>query len=135
MTDEEILQILAECVAEVLAIAPERVGPATSLMGELGADSLDLVELMYLVEDRFGIALSAQDMSLTAQLGLPEERLHQDERLTDEALALLRERFPHAGDLLVPGAQRRDLAVLITPLAVASTVRRKLAGGDPSGVA
>ena len=124
---DDVVPRIAKCVAEVLAIDPGRVSAGTRLMVDVRADSLDLVELMYLVEEEFGITLTAQDMSLTAQLGLSEEEIHQEEVLTPRALQLLRQRFPDAGELLVEGCVRRQLAALVTVEGVAQTVRRKLA--------
>jgi len=126
---DDVVGRIARCLAEVLAIDPSGVNAQTRIMVELGADSLDLVELMYLVEEEFGVELTARDMSLTAQLGLPEQELHHAEVLTPRALELLRERFPDAAEVLVPGATRRDLGALVTVGEVARTVRRMRAEG------
>lgn len=124
--NDDVVRRIARCLAEVLAIDASGVNAQTRIMVELGADSLDLVELMYLVEEEFDIELTARDMSLTAQLGLSEDEIHRAEVLTPRALELLRERFPDA-DVLTPGATRRDLGALITVAEVARTVGRKLA--------
>jgi acyl carrier protein len=99
------------------------------LMMDLGADSLDLVELMFLLEEEFGIRMSREDLSLSAQLGLPEEELRQGEVLTPRALELLRQRFPAAADTLREGATRRDLAALLTVEEIARSVRARLQAG------
>ncbi len=79
MVDEDTTRRVALRVAEVLALDPEDVLPGSRLMDDLGADSLDLVELMYLLENEFDIRLTQQDMSLTAQLGISEEQIHTNE--------------------------------------------------------
>lgn len=127
-----VLERTCRCVAEVLALDPAAIAPTARLMEDLGADSLDLVELMYLLEQEFDIVLSRDDLSLSAQLGLPEEELHQNEVLTPQAIALLRERFPSARDLLVQGISRRHLAALLTVSEVASAVARKITMAAPS---
>jgi acyl carrier protein len=119
---------VAKCVAEVLALDPGAVRGEARLMEDLGADSLDLVELMYLLEQEFTITLSKDDLSLSAQLGLEESEIHEHEVLTPRALELLRARFPRAADgLLKPGIQRKHLAALLTVEEVARAVERKLA--------
>lgn len=115
-----------KCVAEVLALDAAEVQPASRLMDDLGAESLDLVELMFLLEQEFDIELRREDMSLSAQLGIPDEEIHQDEILTERALALLRERHPHAGDLLKTGVTRRHLAALLTVEEVARAIERRV---------
>ena len=91
-------------LGEVLALDPQEINPEHRLLDDLGAESLDLVELMFLLEQEFDITLNKKDMSLSGQLGLPEEEIHQDEVLTRNALELLRERFPWADGILInPG--------------------------------
>jgi acyl carrier protein len=124
---DEIVTRVSRCVAEVLAIEPDEVARDSRLMDSLGADSLDLVELMYLMEQEFDITLHKDDMSLTAQLGLSEEEIHDNEVLTPGALELLRERFPASKAILVEGISRKHLAALITVEEVARSVERKLA--------
>ena len=122
---------VAKCVAEVLARQPGEVKPGSRLMNDLGADSLDLVELMYLLEQEFDIRLSREDLSLSAQLGIPEEAIHDDEVLTPRALELLRQRFPGSEKILVDGILRKHLAALLTVEEVARAVDRRLAPVTP----
>jgi acyl carrier protein len=117
-------------VAQVLAKAPGEVSPQSRLIEELGADSLDLVELMYVLEDEFAIKLDKQDLSLSAQLGLPEDEVHQNEVLTPKALELLRARYPQSLELLREGVTRARLASLLTVDALAAGVENKLAAKE-----
>lgn len=123
---DDTVQRVAKCVAEVLALEPSDVRPESRLMEDLGAESLDLVELMYLLEQEFRIKLAREDMSLSAQLGIPEEEIHHEEVLTPKALELLRQRFPNAGGLLKEGILRRHLAALLTVEEMARAIERKL---------
>ncbi|HOX45434.1 MAG TPA: acyl carrier protein [Myxococcota bacterium] len=122
----DTLERVRKRVAEVLALQVAEVRPESRLMDDLGAESLDLVELMYLLEQEFGLRLSREDMSLSAQLGIPEEEIHKDEVLTERALVALREHFPHARDFLKPGLTRRHLAQLLTVEEIARGVQKKL---------
>ncbi len=130
MSDETIARV-SRCVAEVLALEPARVKHDSRLMQDLGADSLDLVELMYVLEQEFGITLGKEDMSLTAQLGLAEQEIHDHEVLRPAALERLRERFPWARSILVDGITRKHLAALVTVEEVSRAVERKLQAGAP----
>ncbi len=124
---DDVVARVGRRVAEVLALSPAQVKAESRLMTDLGADSLDLVELMFLLEQEFGIRLTREDLSLSAQLGLPEEELRTGEVLTPRALELLRARFPSAGDVLHEGATRRELAALLTVEEIARSVRGRLA--------
>lgn len=114
-------------VAEVLALETEDVDGKSRLLVDLKADSLDLVELMYLLEQEFDLRLKREDLSLSAQLGLPEEELHENEVLTAKALELLRERFPGASELLVEGITRKHLAALLTVDEITRAVAKRRA--------
>ena len=51
MSNEEILKVLRELVAEQFAKEPEDITMDTSFEGDLGADSVDLVELVMAMEE------------------------------------------------------------------------------------
>ena len=55
MTNEEILQGLAEIVNEVAGVEPSEITPEKSFVDELDIDSLSMVEIAVQVEDRFGV--------------------------------------------------------------------------------
>ncbi len=131
---ESVQDRIIRCVAQVLAKSPGVVSPESRLIDDLGADSLDLVELMYVLEDEFSVKLDKQDMSLSAQLGLPESEVHEHEVLTPKALALLRERYPQAQELLREGVTRARLAPLLTVAALASGIEKKLGAKEVSHV-
>lgn len=123
---EVTIERVRRCVAEVLALNADSVEATSRLMTDLGAESLDLVELMYVLENEFDLRLSRSDVSISAQLGLSEEELHRDEILTPQALELLRQRFPDAGDLLEDGATLSHLASLLTVSEIARSIDAKL---------
>ena len=58
MSPEEIEQKVVKIVAEKLNIAPEKITRNSSFVNDLGADSLDTVELIMGIEDAF------QDLSI-----------------------------------------------------------------------
>ena len=55
MSVEEIFQIMRELVAEEFVMEPESVTMDTSFEDDLGANSVDLVELAMAMEERFEI--------------------------------------------------------------------------------
>jgi len=48
-------------IAEQLGIKPEEVTPTASFIDDLGADSLDTVELVMALEEEFGIEIPDED--------------------------------------------------------------------------
>ena len=61
MTHEEILQKMQELVGEQFAIEPAEVTMETSFEEDLGADSVDLVELVMAMEEEFEIGEVQED--------------------------------------------------------------------------
>ena len=50
-----------EIIADLLAVDPQKVTPEARFREDLGADSLDLVELIMEFEDRFGGEISDEE--------------------------------------------------------------------------
>ena len=64
--DFSALQALA---AEILRVKPERIQMNVSLARDLGADSLDTLEVMAAVEDRWHVRLTEQTLSQMKHVG------------------------------------------------------------------
>ncbi len=50
-----------EIIAEQLGVAASEVTPEASFIEDLGADSLDIVELVMALEEEYGIEISDED--------------------------------------------------------------------------
>ncbi|MBQ9138413.1 MAG: acyl carrier protein [Alistipes sp.] len=61
MTFEEIVEKAAEVLAEEFEIDQAEITPEASLKQTLGLDSLDLVDVVVLVEQHFGVTLKGPD--------------------------------------------------------------------------
>ena len=55
MSVEEIFKVMKDLVAEQFALEPEEVAMETAFDEDLGADSVDLVELVMSMEDEFEV--------------------------------------------------------------------------------
>lgn len=56
-----IFEKVAEMIADQLGISIDSIEPDTSLIEDLGADSLDVVELIMACEDEFGVEIPDED--------------------------------------------------------------------------
>lgn len=61
MSEQEILEKVKELVASQLGKSEDEVTPESSFIEDLGADSLDLVELIMSMEDEYGLEISDED--------------------------------------------------------------------------
>ena len=54
-------QKIRDIIVEQLGVAPEKVNPDASFVDDLGADSLDQVELIMAIEEAFEIEIPDED--------------------------------------------------------------------------
>ena len=55
MSDKPIEQRVKDIIVEQLGVKPDQVVPSAKFIEDLGADSLDTVELVMALEEEFGI--------------------------------------------------------------------------------
>ena len=55
MADKPIDQRVKDIIVEQLGVKPDQVTPEAKFVEDLGADSLDIVELIMALEEEFGI--------------------------------------------------------------------------------
>jgi acyl carrier protein len=79
---EQVEARVRSIIAEHLGVAEEQVRPESSFADDLGADSLDIVELVMAFEDRF-------------ELEIPEEEA-ENIRTVKDAISYIQEHRPAA---------------------------------------
>ena len=58
---KDIEDKVKKIIAEQLSVSEDKVVPEASFVGDLGADSLDTVELVMALEDEFGTEIPDED--------------------------------------------------------------------------
>ncbi len=59
--EKSVERRVIEIIVEQLGVGEEEVTPEASFIDDLGADSLDLVELIMAMEEEFGLEISDED--------------------------------------------------------------------------
>jgi acyl carrier protein len=57
----EVESKVKQIIAEKLGVSEEKIGPTSSFVDDLGADSLDQVELIMAFEDAFEVEIPDED--------------------------------------------------------------------------
>jgi acyl carrier protein len=63
MSDTDILAALGEIVQEATGIPASRVVPSASFVNDLDIDSLSMVEIATMAEDRFNVSIPDAELS------------------------------------------------------------------------
>ena len=72
---EEIIQI----IAKQLKVDVNEITPDTDIMDDLGADSLDVVELLMTIEDKYGITVPDDEVQNLRTIRLMSEYIENNE--------------------------------------------------------
>ena len=70
MTMEEIFKTMQDLIAEQFALDPDEISMESSFTDDLGADSVDLVELVMAMEEEFDIGeIDEEDLAALKTVG------------------------------------------------------------------
>lgn len=93
-TKEEIMSKVREALVDALGVDDDEVTPEATLVGDLGAESIDFLDIVFRLEKAFDIKIPRDEL-------FPEDILTsaeyvEDGKVNTAGLALLRERMPFA---------------------------------------
>lgn len=94
MSRDEIMQQVQEVLVDALGVDDDEVTAQATLMGDLGAESIDFLDIVFRLEKTFGIKIPREELFPAENLMNDSEFVHNG-KLTEKGLAELRERMPH----------------------------------------
>ena len=116
-------------IAESLCVDAHEVQLKANLMRDLGAESIDFLDIMFRLEKEFNIKIPQREIERLARGGLAPEEFEVDMIIQPKGLARLRELLPEipAADFK-EGISLRELPSLFTVEVFCGIVKRKLEG-------
>jgi acyl carrier protein len=102
MDHDDVFGRLRVMVADSLAIDASTITLQSRLIDDLGADSLDFVDLMFAIEREFGVKLREADLNFLTRLDFSSPTVMRDGFLTEETLATLTPLLPALRDVPDP---------------------------------
>lgn len=124
MQHQRRLATIIECIADSLAVDPATVSGESRLIADLGADSLDFIDILFQLESAFDIKLQKEDLQLLPRLEMGDEAV-QDGLLTAAAKQRLRAWLPSLPQ--DRAVKPQDLGDYITVETLAKVVAERLA--------
>ena len=108
MMRDEIYTKVQQTLVEALGVDEGDVTPQATLTGDLGAESIDFLDIVFRLEKTFAIKIPRGELFPDNILNNPE--YVADGKLTEAGLAMLKQRMPHAD--FSEFEQSRDVARL-----------------------
>src|SRR5438270_8954686 len=94
-TQEEIYTKVSATLVEALNVDEEEIQPTSTLQGDLGAESIDFLDIVFRLEREFAIKIPRGELFPESVFqGDPE--FVREGRVTDKGLSELRSRMPYA---------------------------------------
>ncbi len=117
---DEILEQVTEVMVDALGVDDDEVTLGATLMGDLGAESIDFLDVVFRLEKAFDIKIAREELFPADALMNDPDLVGDDQKLTDKGMAMLKEKMPHTD--LTDFAQNPDINKLGDLFTVGSIV-------------
>jgi acyl carrier protein len=95
MTQDEIYKKVSNTLVEALNVDETEISPRSTLQGDLGAESIDFLDIVFRLEREFGIKIPRGEL-FPESIFQGDPDMVQDGKITDKGLEELRARMPFA---------------------------------------
>jgi acyl carrier protein len=126
MTQDEIFHKVRDVLVDALAVDEEEVTREATLTGDLGAESIDFLDIGFKLEQAFGFKIAQGE--LFPENVQQDPQFVQDGKVTPRGIEALKQRLPHADfSALERDPQVSNVGEIFTVEALVRFVERKLA--------
>jgi len=94
-SQEEIYSKVSATLVEALNVDEDEISPTATLQGDLGAESIDFLDIVFRLEREFGIKIPRGEL-FPESIFQGDPEFVKDGKVTDKGLAELRARMPFA---------------------------------------
>jgi acyl carrier protein len=127
VTRDELVTTVRALLADRLALKVERVTLRSRLIDDLGADSLDFIDMIFILEKKFGIKIREEEFDFLSRLDFSSPEVMRDGFLTLGTVEKLRSRLPALAALADPArVTPKDLFGLLTVETLCDLVQARL---------
>lgn len=93
-TREEVLAKVRDVLVEALGVDDDEITPEATLEGDLGAESIDFLDIVFRLEKAFAIKVNKVELFPDEILNNPD--YVEDGKMTAEGVSKLKSAMPHA---------------------------------------
>jgi acyl carrier protein len=94
MDREQVFELVKTVMVDALGVDDDEVKPEATLMGDLGAESIDFLDIVFRLEKAFGIKIPREEL-FPAETLMNNPEFVSNGKLTDKGLAELKAKMPH----------------------------------------
>src|ERR671939_865435 len=94
-TQDEIFTKVSATLVEALNVDEDEITPDSTLQGDLGAESIDFLDIVFRLEREFGIKIPRGEL-FPESIFQGDPEFVQDGKITEKGLSELRTRMPYA---------------------------------------
>ena len=84
MATTEIQSAVQEAVVGALGVSEDEATPDATLMDDLGAESIDLLDILFRIERSTGVKIQASDLGEYIQGGIPDDEFGDEAGIVSE---------------------------------------------------
>jgi acyl carrier protein len=95
MTQDEIYQKVSSTLIEALNVDEDQITPKATLVGDLGAESIDFLDIVFRLEREFGIKIPRGEL-FPESIFQGDPEFVQDGKITTKGMSELRTKMPYA---------------------------------------
>jgi acyl carrier protein len=128
MSEDDVERGVREVVAGALARDVATVQLTSNLMDDLGAESLDFLDIVFQLEQQFSIQITRGEMESAARGDMSPEEFAPKGVISTAGLARLRELMPEANDRIKEGLRPMQILSLFSVQTFANIVKGKRDG-------
>jgi acyl carrier protein len=130
-TQDEIYSKVSATLVEALNVDEEDIKPTATLQGDLGAESIDFLDIVFRLEREFGIKIPRGELFPEAIFSGDPDYV-QNGKVTEQGLVELRTRMPFAD---LSKFEKNPEVNAISDLFTVEMITRYIEGklGEPSG--
>jgi acyl carrier protein len=126
MSEAEIYAKVTETLVDALGVDEDEVTPEATLVGDLGAESIDFLDIVFRLEKNFSIKIPRGEL-FPENLASADSGFVADGKVTPVGLDELRKRMPHADvESFAKDPKVESIPDLFTEQMIVNFITRKL---------
>jgi acyl carrier protein len=125
---EDVFAKVQETLVDALGVDDDEVTPEATLIGDLGAESIDFLDIVFRLEKNFDVKIPRGEL-FPEGLTSADSGYIQDGVVTEKGISELRERMPHADiDKFAKDPKVENIQELFTVEMICKFLESKLNG-------